>query len=153
MKSLTEKDIDLDRQLIHAWQTKTGLPRTVPMTSRVRKMIRGRWARKSDQRLFPQTYSYFKGAWNRARSVMGLEDDAQFVIHILRHTCASRLVQNGVSLAVIKEWLGHKRIRSTMIYAHLCTKNLIEAKDVLEAAAPKVPKLQTMLRELELSRR
>ena len=149
MKCLTERDIDLDRQLIHAWQTKTKHPRTVPMTTRVRKIIRGRWAGIPDKRLFPQSYSYFKVAWNRARSVMGFEDDSQFVMHILRHTCASRLVQGGVSLAVIKEWMGHKRIQSTMIYAHLCTKNLSEAKDVLEAAAPKAPKLQTMLRELE----
>ena len=151
MKSLIEKDIDLDRQLIHAWQTKTKHPRTVPMTARVRKIIRGRWAGMPDERLFPQSYVYFKMAWNRVRSVMGLEDDPQFVIHILRHTCASRLVQGGVSLAVIKEWMGHKRIQSTLIYAHLCTKNLSEAKDVLEAATPKVPMLQTMLRELELS--
>ncbi len=149
MLNLTEKDIDLDRQLIHAWQTKTKNPRTVLMTSRVRKIIRDRWAEMPDKRLFPQSYSYFMIAWNRVRSVMGLVDDPQFVIHILRHTCASRLVQGGVSLALIKEWMGHKHIRSTMVYAHLCPKNFDEAKNVLEAAAPKAPKLQTMLRELE----
>ena len=147
--NLTEKDIDLDRQLIHAWQTKTKNPRTVLMTSRVRKIIRDRWAEMPDKRLFPQSYSYFMIAWNRVRSVMGLVDDPQFVIHILRHTCASRLVQGGVSLALIKEWMGHKHIRSTMVYAHLCPKNFDEAKNVLEAAAPEAPKLQTMLRELE----
>ncbi len=137
MQSLTEKDIDLGRQLIHAWQTKTKHPRTVPMTARVRKIIRNRWAGMPDKRLFPQSYSYFMVAWNRVRSVMGFDDDGQFVIHTLRHTCASRLVQGGVSLAVIMEWMGHKHIRSTMIYAHLCPKNLYEAKDVLEAATPK----------------
>ena len=54
-----------------------------------------------------------------------------------------------MSLALIKEWMGHKHIRSTMVYAHLCPKNFDEAKNVLEAAAPEAPKLQTMLRELE----
>ena len=136
MKNLTEKDIDLDRQLIHAWQTKIKLPRTVPMTTRVLKIIRGRWAGVPDKKIFPQSYAYFKMSWNRARSVMGFMDDPQFVIHILRHTCASRLVQGGVSLVVLKEWMGHKHIRSTLIYAHLCPKNLYEAKDVLEAASP-----------------
>ena len=137
MLSLTEKDIDLDRRLIHAWQTKTKHPRTVPMTARVRKIIRSRWTGMPDKKLFPQQYHYFLVAWNRVRSVMGLENDQQFVIHTLRHTCASRLVQGGVSLAIIREWMGHKHIRSTMIYAHLSATSLYEAKKVLESAAPK----------------
>ncbi len=136
MLSLTEKDIDLYGQFIHAWQTKTKHPRTVSMTARVRKIFHGRWAGMPNKRLFPQSYSYFMEAWNRVRSAMEFDDDPQFIIHSLRHTCASRLVQGGVSLAVLKEWMGHKHIRSTMIYAHLCPKNLYEAKDVLEAATP-----------------
>ncbi len=137
MLSLTEKDIDLDRRLIHAWQTKTKHPRTVPMTARVRKIIRNRWTGMPEKKLFPQQYHYFLVAWNRVRSVMGLENDQQFVIHALRHTCASRLVQGGVSLAVIREWMGHKHIRSTMIYAHLSATSLYEAKNVLELATAK----------------
>ena len=137
MLSLTEKDIDLDRRLIHAWQTKTSRARTVPMTARVRKIIRRRWTGMPDKKLFPQQYHYFLVAWNRVRSVMGLENDQQFVIHALRHSCASRLVQGGVSLAVIREWMGHKSIRSTMIYAHLSATNLYEAKNVLESATLK----------------
>ena len=90
-----------------------------------------------EKKLFPQQYHYFLVAWNRVRSVMGLENDQQFVIHALRHTCASRLVQGGVSLAVIREWMGHKHIRSTMIYAHLSATSLYEAKNVLELATPK----------------
>jgi integrase len=43
--------------------------------------------------------------------------------HTLRHTCASRMVQNGIPLAVIKEWLGHKSINMTMRYAHLLPGN------------------------------
>ncbi len=136
MQSLAEKDIDLDGQLIHAWQTKTKQPRTVPMTGRVRKIIRNRWTGMPAKKLFPQSYFYFQVAWNRARSVMGFDNDGQFVIHTLRHTCASRLVQGGVSLAVIKEWMGHKSTRSTMVYAHLCPTNLYEAKNVLEQASP-----------------
>ncbi len=139
MLSLTEKDIDLDRRLIHAWQTKTKRPRTVPMTARVRKIIGNRWTGMPDHKLFSQKYPYFKKAWNRLRSVMGLENDQQFVIHTLRHTCASRLVQGGVSLAIISEWMGHAGPRSTMIYAHLSPTTLYEAMSVLESATPKHP--------------
>ena len=37
----------------------------------------------------------------------------------LRHTCASRLVQRGVPLLVVKEWLGHNDIKMTLRYS-LC---------------------------------
>lgn len=38
--------------------------------------------------------------------------------HVLRHTCAMNLLQNGVDSAVIALWLGHGDIRSTATYLH-----------------------------------
>tara|TARA_Y100000591_G_C21814771_1_gene689998 strand:- start:532 stop:1653 length:1122 start_codon:yes stop_codon:yes gene_type:complete len=40
-------------------------------------------------------------------------------IHTLRHTFASNCVMNGVDLYTVKEFLGHQRISTTEIYAHL----------------------------------
>jgi integrase len=37
--------------------------------------------------------------------------------HLLRHTFASWAVFAGVDIRVLKEWLGHKSIQTTMIYA------------------------------------
>jgi len=40
--------------------------------------------------------------------------------HDLRHSCASLLLANGVSLKEIQEWLGHSNFSTTAnIYAHL----------------------------------
>lgn len=47
--------------------------------------------------------------------------------HSLRHTCASWLVQRGVSLPIVQAILGHSTIRVTQRYAHL-------APDVMQAA-------------------
>ena len=66
---------------------------------------------------------------------MGLAEDDGFVPHALRHTWASRLIQRGVSLRVVQEWLGHKTITVTMRYAHLSPKSLLAAVSVLEAPA------------------
>lgn len=38
--------------------------------------------------------------------------------HTLRHTCAMRLLQNGVDIATIALWLGHQGIETTQIYLH-----------------------------------
>jgi site-specific recombinase XerD len=39
--------------------------------------------------------------------------------HTLRHTHATRLIQNGLNLYEIKEILGHADIQTTMRYAHI----------------------------------
>lgn len=41
-------------------------------------------------------------------------------LHDLRHTCASLLLANGVSMKEIQEWLGHSSYNTTAnIYAHV----------------------------------
>ena len=42
--------------------------------------------------------------------------------HMLRHSYASRLRENGAPVELISEALGHADIRTSMIYAHLSTK-------------------------------
>jgi integrase/recombinase XerD len=38
--------------------------------------------------------------------------------HVLRHTCAMRLLQAGVDTSVIALWLGHESVETTQIYLH-----------------------------------
>ncbi len=38
--------------------------------------------------------------------------------HVLRHTCAMRLLAVGVDIAVIALWLGHEGVETTQIYLH-----------------------------------
>ena len=45
-------------------------------------------------------------------------------VHSLRHAYATNLLEKGVSLAQIQEWLGHSSPKTTAIYAHLTAQSV-----------------------------
>ncbi len=78
----------------------------------------------------------FRGHWNLLRIHMGLQDDDEFVPHMLRHTCASRLVSRGIPLPKVMLWMGHDCIQTTLRYSHLVPHDLDEAAAVLTSRPP-----------------
>jgi site-specific recombinase XerD len=53
--------------------------------------------------------------------------------HLLRHTCATNLLQAGVDSTVIARWLGHESVETTRIYLNA---DLEMKRQVLAKAAP-----------------
>jgi integrase len=66
----------------------------------------------------------FRGSWLSALRRAGIED---FRMHDLRHTFASWLVMQGVSIYVVRDLLGHASVTQTEIYAHLAPDQGMEA--------------------------
>lgn len=72
----------------------------------------------------PVTEWQRREGWNKARKACGLQAVRW---HDLRHTCASWLVQNGVPLLVVKDFLGHSSVAVTQRYAHFAPMHLRDA--------------------------
>lgn len=112
--------------------TKTGKERTVPMHEEVYKILWMRRGNGTDDGLvfckrggFPFARNYvskkFKGY------VRDAELSEKLHFHSLRHSCASWLVDAGVSLYVVQNILGHSNISTTQIYSHLSQNTLHES--------------------------
>lgn len=128
---LRYEDVNFTSNLISIWINKGDRPRSIPMTKRARSIMEDR-QQLSNVKPFTITIHEAERAWQWTRAEMGLERDSEFVIHALRHTCASRLVNAGVDLYVVKEWLGHSSIQITERYAHLNPSKLVQAVEALE---------------------
>ncbi len=73
----------------------------------------------------------------------------EFTIHDFRHTCASRLLQNGLNLYEVASILGHRDVQTTQRYAHLESRDVSQrARDILEAlnSAPDGAAVESNLR-------
>lgn len=131
---LEKRDVDFTHGTITLWRTKGGRPRTVPIVDKIRPILETRCVQcaNDSEKLFPGSNNdWLRWAWERVREHMGLASDPQFVPHMLRHTCATRLAQGNVPMRTIKEWLGHSSITTTARYTHFAPTDLTNAAKVL----------------------
>ena len=130
--NLEKRFVDFDNNQINFNDRKNDNAVAVPMTNRVKSILRRYYREVKDfDKLFSLNYSELNAIWQKARTDLGYADKKFYTLHLCRHTCASRLVQRGCQLVLVKDWLGHEDIKTTMIYAHLAPKALHSVVEVL----------------------
>lgn len=70
----------------------------------------------------PYSYSSLRQVIQRARKKANISK--RVTAHVMRHSFATHHMDNGVPLPYIQEMLGHKDIKTTMIYMHI-TRNTV----------------------------
>ncbi len=127
--SLKWQDVDFKRKTIIVVKSKNNEKRTIPMSNTVYGILNSIKVRDISGRIFPISGSSLRQAFDKTIVKAALED---FRFHDLRHTFATRLIQNRVDLYTVKELLGHKTIKMTERYAHHYPESLRHGVDVLD---------------------
>jgi site-specific recombinase XerD len=70
------------------------------------------------------------GAIKRVAQELGFRKHV--TIHTLRHSYATHLLEAGVNLRLIQQYLGHGSLQATMIYLHLTTLGQEQARATIE---------------------
>jgi len=129
---LEKRYVDFDNNQINFNERKNDNAVAVPMTNRVKEYMNLFCYNKKDfDKVFNLSYDKLNSIWQEAREHLGYKDKKFYTLHLCRHTTASRLVQRGVPLLLVKDWLGHMDIKTTMLYAHLQPKALHSVVEVL----------------------
>ncbi|HXG38677.1 MAG TPA: tyrosine-type recombinase/integrase [Bacteroidota bacterium] len=132
--SLTWNSIDLRRRVIFIQNTKdfrikTSKPRAIPMNDWVYRFLATRENKIGRVFSFPNgkelTVGYVSRRFKKYVLKAGLNKEIHF--HSLRHTGATWLVQEGVSIYAVQRLLGHSNISVTQMYGHLETDSLFNS--------------------------
>lgn len=126
---ITGRDVS-ESGFVRINRTKNDEGRGIPMTDRV-KSILGTLAH--DSGAFPSLNKNIACKLMQDFREAHYIEDPEWVLHTCRHTCATRLLEAGVDIYTVKEWLGHKTIETTLRYAKMTNMKLNQAKDLLEA--------------------
>jgi len=129
-RNLLIQDIDFDKKTIFIKQGKNYKDRIIPVNNQILKALEHyiynfRNSQKvKHNRLFLSTTGTLN---NNLQRLQQLTNNPQLkakklTLHILRHSIATHLLQNGMSIENIAKFLGHSTLDSTQIYTHIVNK-------------------------------
>ena len=144
---LQVSDIDKDRMRIHVHRGKGAKDRYVPLPESTLHILRSYWKlHRNPTWIFPRlgrghnlgptakdpmSRSTVQGALSRI--LKQLKVRKRVSVHTLRHSYATHLLEAGVNIRRIQQYLGHSSLNTTMVYLHLTTQGHKHAYDIINS--------------------
>jgi site-specific recombinase XerD len=137
-------DIDAARGVLHVRQGKGGKARDVVLGERLLRELRAYWlvARPPLPHLFvglqtgrPLEPRLVRKALQRASVAAGIRRN--FRTHMLRHSFATHLFEEGTDLRTLQALLGHASLRTTAGYTQVAHAKLIQTRSPLDRLPPR----------------
>jgi site-specific recombinase XerD len=120
--NLKIEDIDLKNNIAFISKTKTGYQRQVPISVTAQEILKKHIGNREKEYLIQPIKSDLK----RQDLLKIIKKIAQRTTikkrvysHLLRHSIATHLLQNGMELEKVSLFLGHKSLESTQRYTHI----------------------------------
>jgi integrase/recombinase XerD len=121
------KDIDFDRKTVFVEKGKNYKDRFIPMSTGVYTALQDyiynfrNKQKLTHNRLFLKNKNHLNIMLKHLQNECENEQIKQkrLSMHVLRHSIATHLLQNGMSIENISLFLGHSSLESTQIYTHL----------------------------------
>jgi integrase/recombinase XerD len=138
---LKPEDLDAKRGVVRVRRGKGGKPREVPICMSMIRRLRDFWRHhRNPDWLFPGVGRGWKqkgltqgeamGASKKPMSSSAVQMAMRiiressrvkkhFTVHTLRHSFATHLLEDGVSIRQVSRYLGHSDLKSTLVYLHV----------------------------------
>lgn len=115
-----------------------------PVTIAALEDMRSRYPGSTGPFMHMKKDGHLRTMWDKMQAYFGWDD---VVIHTLRHTCATWMLEQTGDLVKVKDWLGHLRIETTLKYAKLIPGATDGMADMMNDALtldPPAPKLRVV---------
>ena len=121
---LKTNDIDLENCLLYIRKGKGKKRRVIPFTKQVKKDIEFFLSveKNKTENLLNITATRIYEEFKKLLKKVALENQ-KFTLHCLRHTIATQLLEQGMELEKVRDFLGHEYLGTTQIYTHIRMKN------------------------------
>ena len=126
------KNISLEQGMIYILESKSGRPREIPITMKLREVLLAQGQRPEGP-VFKLPYIMLRRYFERA---LGEADIHGFRFHDLRHTFASHFIMRTNNLPALQKLLGHSTPTMTLRYAHLSRGHMASEMAAFESVMP-----------------
>ena len=118
--NILPEHVDLDLRTLHIPYTKTGEPRTIPLSTQAVQLL-SNLMKDEEDKIFPITGNAIRMAWGRLKKRVGITN---LHFHDLRHEATSRFFEKGLNVMEVATITGHKDLRMLQRYTHLRAEDL-----------------------------